>query len=133
MSRKFLRRFVLFALLAAVLLARLPAAPVVRASSGSGEDDYIRNEGNLKLFNASDIQAIAQQYGLQLVEQVGQRAIFLLRTPSSPQLVAQGLAAKILAENPTRVQFAEPNYTSGSPEGSGNILAENPTRVQFAE
>src|SRR3712207_8862195 len=52
--------------------------------------------------------SIAQQYGLTLVEQFGQRPIFLMRTPSD----SKALAAKILAENGARVQYAEANYTS---------------------
>src|SRR5215213_11835749 len=123
MSRKLFRRFVLFALLAAVLSAGLPAfAPAARASSGSvedGENDYVRNELNLKLFNAADIDALASQYKLEKVEQFGRRPIFLLRlTAQSPAgLDSKALAARILAENTTKVEMAEPNYTSGSPEG----------------
>jgi subtilisin family serine protease len=96
MSRKFWRPLGLFVLLATLLLAGLPASHVSRASSDSvdnGEEAYIPNEVNLKLFNAAD----------------------LLRTPSDSKL----LAARILAENPTRVQFAEANFTAGAPEGSG--------------
>ena len=118
MSRKFWRPLGLFVLLATLLLAGLPASHVSRASSDSvdnGEEAYIPNEVNLKLFNAADLNSIAQQYGLQLVEQFGNRPIYLLRTPSDSKL----LAARILAENPTRVQFAEANFTAGAPEGSG--------------
>ncbi|MDT7777936.1 MAG: thermitase [Acidobacteriota bacterium] len=118
MSRKFLRPFGLLALFATLLFTGLPASPVALASSGSvdnGEDSYIANEINVELLPGADINSIAQQYGLQLVEQFGTRPIYLLHTPTD----SNALAAKILAENPTRVKFAEPNYNSGSPEGSG--------------
>ena len=118
MSRKLLRPFGLLAVLAALLLGGLPAPHSARASRDSvdnGEEAYVANEINLKLFNAADLPAVAQQYGLQLVERFGSRPIYLLRTPSD----SKALAARILAENPTRVEYAEANYTAGSPEGSG--------------
>ena len=121
MSRNFFRPFGLLALLAALLIAGLSAPPpLARASSDShqdGEDSYVSNEINVKLLPAGDISAVAQKYGLQLVEQFGSRPIYLLRTPSD----SKTLAAKILAENPTLVQYAEANWTAGAPEGSGLI------------
>src|SRR5215218_5778118 len=111
MSRKSLRPFGLLALLATLLLSGLPGSSPARASSDSfenGEEAYIPNEINLKLLPGADLPSLAQQYGLQLVEQFGSRPIYLLRTPSDSKL----LAAKIRAENPTRVAFAEANFTA---------------------
>jgi hypothetical protein len=119
MSCKFLRPFGLLALVVTLLFTGLlPASPVAFAAKGSvdnGEDAYIADEINLELFNETDLTSIAQQYGLQLVEQFGKRPIFLLHTPTD----SKALAARIAAENPARVKFAEENFTSGSPEGSG--------------
>src|SRR5919198_6097161 len=77
-SRKFFRRLCLLAAVAALLCAglRAPQAPA-RASSGpsvnDGTDAYIPDEVNVKLFRAADLQAIEQQFGLQLIEQFGSR------------------------------------------------------------
>ncbi|MDT7687687.1 MAG: thermitase [Acidobacteriota bacterium] len=119
MSRKFLLPFVLLALVAAMLFTGLPASPIARASSGSvddGETAYIHDQLNIELFNETDLAAVAQQYGLQLVEQFGKRAIYLMRVTDGTDSAAK---ATTVAADTARVKFAEPNYTSGSPEGSG--------------
>ncbi|HEX8561101.1 MAG TPA: S8 family serine peptidase [Pyrinomonadaceae bacterium] len=121
MSLKFSRPFALLALLAALLLAGLPPAPSARASSDDGQDGYVADELNVKLLPAGDIAQIQKQYGLERVRQFGARPIYLLRlTAESPAgLDSRALAARILAQNPTAVEFAEANYTAGAPEGSG--------------
>ena len=117
MSRKFTRPFGPLALAAALLCAGAPAAtPPARASSGSGEDGYVTNEVNVKLRGAADLQAVAEQHKLQLVEQFGSRPIYRMR-------VTDGTDAKVkasaVAADTTRVEYAEANWTAGSPEGSG--------------
>jgi len=68
MSRKFLRPFGLLALVAALLSAGTPALVTARADGGgSGEDGYVTNEINVKLLRASDLQAVAQQFKLELI------------------------------------------------------------------
>ena len=79
MSRKLFRRLCLLAAVAALLGAGLRAPHVARASSGpsvnDGADAYIPDEVNVKLFRAADLQAVEQQFGLQLIEQFGSRPI----------------------------------------------------------
>jgi thermitase len=114
------RKLTLLALLAALLLAGLPPQPAARASSDdshdNGEESYIRDEVNIKLFNAADLQAVSQQYKLQLVEQFGSRPIYRMRVTDGTDSQAKAAA---LAADPARVQYAEANWTAGSPEGSG--------------
>src|SRR2546423_1161155 len=120
MPRKFFRRLCLLAVVAALLVAGLARAPQVsRAASGSGSssgsdgaDSYVPNEVNIKLFHATDLQAVAQQFGLQLIEQFGSRPIYRMHFPEVKD--AKVKAAEVAAD--ARVQFAEANFNSGAPE-----------------
>ena len=111
-------RVISSALVAALLFTGTPALVGVRADGGgsSGEDGYVTNEINLKLLRASDLQAVAQQFKLELVEQFGSRPIYRMR-------VADGTDSKVkaaaVAADTSRVEYAEANYTAGAPEGSG--------------
>jgi subtilisin family serine protease len=119
MSRKFLRPFVLLALVAALLFGGVPGAVPARASSGSvnnGEDAYIADEVNIELLRASDLQAVSDQYHLQLVEQFGARPIYRMRVTDGTDSKVKAAA---VALDTARVQNAEPNWTAGAPEGSG--------------
>ena len=113
MPRKFFRRLCLLAVVAALLVAGLARAPQVsRAASGSssGSDSYVPNEVNIKLFHATDLQAVAQQFGLQLIEQFGSRPIYRMHFPEVKD--AKVKAAEVAAD--ARVQFAEANFNSGA-------------------
>src|SRR5919202_1711772 len=116
MSRKFLRTLGPVALAAALLFTWAPALRTARADGGSGEDGYVTNEVNVKLLRASDLQAVADQFRLQLIEQFGSRPIYRMR-------VLDGTDAKVkataVAADTSRVEYAEANYTAGAPEGSG--------------
>jgi thermitase len=116
MSRNFSRALGLLALVAALLFAGTPALVNARADGGSGEDGYVTNEINVKLLRASDLQAVAQQFKLELIEQFGARPIYRMR-------VTDGTDAKVkataVAADTSRVEYAEANYTAGAPEGSG--------------
>jgi len=120
MSVKFLRPFGLLALVAALLFAGVPGSFRASAASGpdNGEDGYVTDEVNVKLLRASDLQAVSAQYHLQLVEQFGTRPIYRMR-------VTDGIDSKVkaaaLAGDVARVEYAEANWTAGSPEGSGVI------------
>src|SRR5215210_8461739 len=100
MSRNFLRPFGPLALVAALLCAGAFAPPATHASGDShnnGEESYVRDEVNIKLLNASDLQAVAQQYKLQLVEQFGSRPIYRMRVTdgTDSQVKAAALAADV--------------------------------------
>ena len=116
MSRKFLRPFGLLALVAALLSAGTPALVTARADGGSGEDGYVTNEINVKLLRASDLQAVAQQFKLELIEQFGSRPIYRMRVTDGTDSKVKAAA---VAADTSRVEYAEANYTAGAPEGSG--------------
>ncbi|HJQ30731.1 MAG TPA: S8 family serine peptidase [Pyrinomonadaceae bacterium] len=117
MSRKFLRPLVLLALVAALLFPCAPALQTVRADGGgSGEDGYVTNEINVKLLRASDLQAVSDQFHLQLVEQFGTRPIYRMRVLDGTDSKVKATA---VAADTSRVEYAEANYTAGAPEGSG--------------
>jgi thermitase len=121
MSRKFLRPFCLLALVAALLFAGVPAAVPADASSGpgdSGEEAYVTDEVNVKLLRASDLQAVSDQYHVKLIEQFGARPIYRMRVTDGTDSKVKAAA---LAADAARVQYAEANWTAGSPEGSGVI------------
>ncbi|HEX8119017.1 MAG TPA: S8 family serine peptidase, partial [Pyrinomonadaceae bacterium] len=120
MSGKFLRPFGLLALVAALLFAGVPGAAPAASASGSdnGEDGYVVDEVNVKLQRASDLQAVSDQFHLQLVEQFGARPIYRMRVTDGTDSKVKAAA---LAGDVARVQYAEANWTAGSPEGSGVI------------
>src|SRR5215213_10230926 len=116
MCRKLLRPLTLALCLALLAGLLLPAPTPARASSNDGEEGYVRDEVNVKLFNASDLAAVSQQFKLQLVEQFGSRPIYRMRVADGTDSRAK---ADALALDTAGVEFAEANYMAGAPEGSG--------------
>jgi subtilisin family serine protease len=84
----------------------LGAPPASAADPGVGRDIVA------KLYSADELPALRIEYGLRLVERLGPRPIYLLRTPAgvSPDTVIPAL------RRDSRVAFAERNFAVFEPE-----------------
>lgn len=108
-------QFVIRKLGALLLLALLLAVATTAPLRADDDDEFIAGEVLVKLYQSSDLAAIANDYGLDPtpLDQFGARAIYRLRIldgGASPEEVAAELAAD------SRVKYAEPNFVAESPE-----------------
>src|SRR6185503_6582171 len=109
-------RIIIF-LVSAGLLG-LSAIILPPASRATDTGNYLSAEVVVKLVRASDLPAIAAQYGLDPVpiDQFGSRSLYRLRIidGASPNDKAEAL----FADPQARVVYAEPNLLQQSPEGT---------------
>jgi len=109
------QRFGPFVRWALIFGAMFALAVFATTPARADDDDFETGEVLVKLFQASDLPAIASEFGLDPtpLDQFGARAIFrmhILDDDSSPLEKAQELAAD------ARVKYAEPNFLAETPE-----------------
>jgi subtilisin family serine protease len=88
-------------------------------NDGAPEARFVPGEVVIKLFNASDLGAVAAAYNLDptALDQFGSRPIYrMLVLDGTPPLEK---AEQLLADPLLRVEFAEPNYIEEIPENVG--------------
>ncbi|MGQ9926783.1 MAG: S8 family serine peptidase [Chloroflexaceae bacterium] len=97
-----------------------PAALTVQTGAASSDDPYVPDEVVVKLFNAGDLGAVARANGLdpRPAGQFGSRPIFRLRIldGSDPRAKASALRPASGSGGDARIQYAEPNYLTQTPE-----------------
>lgn len=88
-------------------------ATLVRAQ-GNGQQ-YVQHEVVVKLNRASDLAAIASQYGLNSspLSQMGDRPVFRLRIANN--IPVEQVVSLLQADPLSRVSVAEPNYVISTP------------------
>ncbi|MGQ9893140.1 MAG: S8 family serine peptidase [Roseiflexus sp.] len=83
-------------------------------------DEYVARAIVIKLFNDADLPAVAGQYNLSLppLDRFGTRPIYRLRISDGvdPQVKAEQIKPSE-GGGDARVEFAEPNYLTQTPEG----------------
>lgn len=91
--------------------AYCPGQPEPQPEPGAA---YTQGEVVLKLFSAGDLGAVAAQYGLDPapIDQFGSRPIYRLRVVGSADPLAK--AGELKGDG--RVEYAEPNYLTETPE-----------------
>jgi subtilisin family serine protease len=111
----------LTAFLATVSLLALSAIAVPERARALETEDYLSTEIVLKLVRASDLPAVAAQYGLDPVplDQFGTRPIYRLRIldAASPHDKAEAL----LSDPQARISYAEPNFVGQAPEEAARV------------
>jgi thermitase len=85
-----------------------------------GQENFVEDEIVIKLKRFQDLRLVAKKYGLhpQPIERFGTRPIYrmkILNNTPPPQL-----AEEMLDDIRGRIIYAEPNYTLGFPESSGD-------------
>ena len=112
-------RIIIF--LASAGLLGLSAIMLPPASRATETDNFLAAEVVVKLVRASDLPAVAAQYGLDPVpiDQFGSRSLYLLKITdgSSPNDKAEAL----FADPQARVLYAEPNLLQQAPEGAARV------------
>jgi subtilisin family serine protease len=111
----------LTAFLATVGLFALSAIAVPERARASETDDYLSAEILLKLVRASDLPAVAAEYGLdpQPLSQFGTRPIYRLRILDA--VSPDDKAERLLSDPQARILYAEPNFLGQAPEGSARV------------
>lgn len=106
---------VLMAAIVTMLLCVFSASPVSADDDDDDGGEYMPRQLVLKLKPAADIGYINRKYGTRTISRLpGGEKIYLLRTPRGANPAR--LAGRIATER--RVLYAEPNFRTGSPEGS---------------
>ena len=118
MRRNGLNLLTIVVFFAALVLSGLAAIQPTRAAS---QDRALPSEVIVKLFNASDLPAVAQDYGLEAVpmDQIGSYALYRLRITDGvdPELKA----AALLADPLGRIIYAEENQIGQDAECQARI------------
>lgn len=110
------RHFNLLMLLIVIVAGSLSSTPTAAANSV----DVVPNEVVIWLYNATDLPAVASQYGLNAtpINQFGANSIYRLQITNAkkPTELAKQLSTD------SRVLFAEPNYINSLPEDGGKSI-----------
>ncbi|HKP12429.1 MAG TPA: S8 family serine peptidase, partial [Blastocatellia bacterium] len=93
-----------------------------RRTYAAPHDDAVPGEVVVKLLNADDLAAVAQDYGLDPtpLDRINSYTIYRLRITdgASPEVKA----AALLADAQKRVVYAEENQTAEDPEGQARVI-----------
>ncbi|MFL6216903.1 MAG: S8 family serine peptidase [Blastocatellia bacterium] len=118
MRRAKLRTTIILALIALSFLSSLIRPRPTRAA----HDDAVPGEVVVKLMNAADLAAVAQDYGLDPapIDQINSYTIYRLRITDgvSPEVKATAL----MADAQQRVVYAEENQVAEDPEGQARVI-----------
>jgi thermitase len=119
MRRVGLKPFVILTLIALALLSNLTMTMHTRAAS---HDGAAPEEVVVKLLNANDLFAVAQDYHLDPIpiDQINSYAVY--RMHISDGVSAEVKAAALLADVQGRVIYAEENQMGEDPEGQARVI-----------
>src|SRR5262249_20798589 len=118
MARKYVRILVICAVVATMLLSVAVAPRPSRAASGSRT---VPGEVVVKLLNASDLPAVAQDFALDPlpIDQIGSYSLYRLGITDGTDPEVK--AAALLSDPQRRVIYAEANEIGQDPEGQARI------------
>ena len=119
MRRAWFKSFVILALITLALFSSLMMPGRTRAAS---HDGAVPEEVVVKLLNANDLPAVAQDYNLDPLplDQIGSYAVYRLRILDG--VTAELKAAALLADAPGRVIYAEENQLGEDCEEQARVI-----------